>query len=177
MTIEEFLVWEDGTDTRYELEQGVPVAMAAPATPHARISSNVSAEIDRHLADREPCRAMSGAGVVISHADATFYVPDVLMTCEPPAATPYVEAPRLIVEILSPSTKGIDQTSKVPAYAAPPSVAEIWLVDGERRGVLVWRRIEGTWLATIPYTGSQTFDSPALGGEVALDRLYRLTGL
>jgi Uma2 family endonuclease len=177
MTVDEFLVWDDGTDTRYELDRGVPVAMAPPATPHARISANVTIEIDRHLAGREPCRAMQGAGVVVSRADESFYVPDVLMTCEPPADTPYVEAPHLIVEILSPSTKGIDQASKVPAYAALPTVEEIWLVDGERRGVLVWRRSEGSWLATIPYTGSQAFPSPVLEGEIELDRLYKLTGL
>lgn len=177
MSVDEFLKWEDGTDTRYELEHGVVVAMAPPATPHARISANASAEIDRHLAGREPCRAMQGAGILISRSDATFYIPDVLMTCEPPANTPYVEEPRLIVEILSPTTRGIDQGSKVPAYAALPSVEEIWLVDGERRAVTVWRRTEGTWLAQIPYIGNQTFTSPALDGEVALDRLYGLTSL
>jgi Uma2 family endonuclease len=34
MTLEEFLRWDDGTDTRYELIDGVPVAMPAePAEP------------------------------------------------------------------------------------------------------------------------------------------------
>ena len=34
MTLEEFLRWDDGTDTRYELIDGVPVAMAPPAVAH-----------------------------------------------------------------------------------------------------------------------------------------------
>jgi hypothetical protein len=34
MTLAEFLRWEDGTDTRYELLAGQPVAMAPPAPPH-----------------------------------------------------------------------------------------------------------------------------------------------
>src|SRR5437870_2554261 len=34
MTLAEFLRWEDGTDTRYELLAGVPVAMAPPAIAH-----------------------------------------------------------------------------------------------------------------------------------------------
>ena len=34
MTLNEFLRWEDGTDTRYELLWGVPVAMAPPAEAH-----------------------------------------------------------------------------------------------------------------------------------------------
>jgi Uma2 family endonuclease len=31
MTLEEFLRWDDGTDTHYELVDGFPVAMAPPA--------------------------------------------------------------------------------------------------------------------------------------------------
>jgi Uma2 family endonuclease len=30
MTLEEFLRWDDGTETRYELVGGIPVAMAPP---------------------------------------------------------------------------------------------------------------------------------------------------
>jgi hypothetical protein len=48
--------------------------------------------------------------------------------------------------------------------------------SGEGAGV-VWRRIEGTSLATIPCIGNACFDSPVLGGDVALDRLYRLTAV
>ena len=38
MTVDEFLAWEDGTDTRYELVDGVAIAMAPPAerAPHHR---------------------------------------------------------------------------------------------------------------------------------------------
>ena len=177
MTIEEFLVWDDGTDKRYELEHGFPVAMAPPYTPHVRISANVAKEIDRCLAGREPCRAMPGAGVLVSQDEQRFYIPDVVMTCEEPASTPYVTDPRLIVEILSPSTERLDKTTKVQAYARLPSVQEIWLVSALRRWVLVWRRVEGTWTAYLPYEGETSFPSPVLGGEVALDRLYHLSGV
>ena len=34
MTLDEFLHWEDGTDTRYELIDGFSVAMAPPAEAH-----------------------------------------------------------------------------------------------------------------------------------------------
>lgn len=177
MTVEEFLGWDDGTDTRYELEHGVPVAMAPAAVPHGTLAQNVGEEINRHVRDRPPCRAVQAAGVTVDREAKKVYVPDVLMTCEEPAAAPEVLAPRLIVEILSPTTKGIDKKQKVPAYAALSSVEEIWLVESTARWVLVWQRIEGTWVASLPVTGSGTFESRALGGEVALDRLYRLTGL
>jgi hypothetical protein len=34
MTVTEFLIWDDGTDTRYELIDGRPVAMAPVAASH-----------------------------------------------------------------------------------------------------------------------------------------------
>ncbi len=34
MTLDEFLRWDDGTDTHYELIGGFPVAMAPPAAAH-----------------------------------------------------------------------------------------------------------------------------------------------
>jgi hypothetical protein len=41
MTVDEFLDWEDGTDTRYELIGGVVLAMAPPAPAHGRLSANL----------------------------------------------------------------------------------------------------------------------------------------
>lgn len=177
MTIEEFLLWDDGTDTRYELDRGVPVAMNPPLVPHARIATNLGTAIERKLADRRPCRVLTGAGVVVSRTDQSFYIPDLVVTCEEPREAPYVEEPRLVVEILSPSTERLDKTVKVPAYGRLPSVQEIWLVSAARRWVLVWRKVEGSWIAHLPYEGDASFPSPVLGGEVRLDELYDLSGL
>ena len=151
--------------------------MAPAATPHATLAQNVGDTINRLVEGRPPCRAMQGAGIVISRSARKFYIPDVVMTCEEPARTPDVTEPRLVVEILSPSTKGVDQKRKVPAYGRLPTVEEIWLVASDRRWVLAWKRRADGWSADLPYEGEAVFASPALGGEVALERLYRLTGL
>lgn len=177
MTIEEFLAWDDGTETRYELDHGVPVAMNPPLVPHARITTNLGTVMERMLAGRRPCRALVGAGVVVSRTDASFYIPDLVVTCEAPTSAPYVTEPRLVVEILSPSTERLDKTVKVPAYGRLPSVQEIWLVSAAQRWVLVWRKVEGSWIAHLPYEADASFPSPVLGGEVRLDEIYDLSGL
>jgi len=56
MTLEEFLRWDDGTDTRYELIDGVPVAMAPPAQAHRILAVRLVSRIDAALASRR--RAM-----------------------------------------------------------------------------------------------------------------------
>lgn len=104
MTVAEFVDWDDGTEARHELAHGMPVAMAPPSGRHAEIVGNVSASLSRQLA--RPCRVPQGGGVARADADDQFRLPDVFVTCEP---TPerYFRAPRLVVEVLSPSTEKI----------------------------------------------------------------------
>ena len=178
MTVPEFLRWDDGTDTRYELVGGRPRAMAPAKDPHGRIAMNAGVEIDRRLADRPPCCAISEAGIWISDED--YYEADVAATFAPTSEDGYIAEPFLVVEVLSASDarqrEGLD---KVQDYIALPSVQEIWLIDSRKRRVQQWRRAGAdTWIVTLPFTGPASFDSPTLGGEpVSLDRLYRNTDL
>lgn len=178
LTVEDWLAFDGRGDVRYELTGGELVAMAPASTRHATIAQNVGGVIERAVEDRPPCRAVQGAGIEVeAGGDRRGYVADVAMTCEPPSDDALFREPRLVVEILSPSTRGVDERRKVHDYAGLPSVAEIWLVDSRERAVLVWRRVEDAWIGSLPLTGADAFDSPALGVRVELDRLYRNTGL
>ena len=177
MTVPEFLRWDDGTDTRYELVGGRPVAMAPAKDPYGRIAVSAALEMRRRLVGRRPCTAMTEAGIWISDED--YCVADVAATCALPSRDGYVAEPFLIVEVLSESDRRRCAFEKVQDYIALPSVQEIWLIDSRKRQVQQWRRAgSDTWIVTLPLTGAATFDSPTLGGEpVSLDRLYRNTGL
>jgi Uma2 family endonuclease len=178
LSLQDWIAYEGEPDVRYELFGGTLVAMSPPSHRHGLIANNVGRVIDDAVAERPPCHAVQGAGLeVVVDGEERGYVADVLMTCEEPDDEATIDEPRLIVEVLSPTTKGIDKRRKVPDYGRLPTVGEIWLVDSRMRAVLVWRRIEGTWVGSFPYTGEDAFDSPALGCRVELDRLYRSTGL
>jgi Uma2 family endonuclease len=172
MSVEEFLDWSDGTDTRHMLVHGVPVAMAPPSQAHSRIAGNAAFEIRRRIA--LPCAVLSEAGIALA-AD-TCVLADLVMTCERAGPERLVSAPRLIVEILSPSTAKDDLGLKVPGYQELASVEEIWAIDSERRAVRVWRRIEEGWLQSLPIRAGG-FKSALLDAEIALDELYATTGL
>ena len=49
MTVAEFLEWDDGTDTRYELIDGRPVAMAPVAASHSIIVANLGHALKSRL--------------------------------------------------------------------------------------------------------------------------------
>jgi len=75
MTLEEFLRWDDGTDTRYELIDGFPVAMAPPAEAHRIMALRLGSRIDAALAGRRPCNAQIEPGVVRPDRADSYYVP------------------------------------------------------------------------------------------------------
>lgn len=77
MTVEDFLAFEDGTDTRHELVGGELVAMAAASPTHGALIVNAAA-ILRSLVPAG-CRAMSQVTVTSSATDAI--VPDLVVTC------------------------------------------------------------------------------------------------
>jgi Uma2 family endonuclease len=172
MTVEEFLDWSDGTDTRHMLLAGVPVAMAPPSQVHSRIAGNAAFEIRRRITP--PCAVLSEAGIALA-ADSCVLA-DLVVTCEPPGPERLIAAPRLVVEVLSPSTAKDDLGVKVPGYQELASVEEIWAIDSERRAVRVWRRIAEGWLQTLPIRAGG-FRSTVLDAEITLDELYATTGL
>lgn len=175
MTADEFLAFAGEGDERYELIDGEVVAMATPADPHGTITGNACCEIDRHLRDRPPCRAVVEAGIRIDQHN--HFKADVAATCAEPRMAPSVEDPFLIVEVLSPTSEAHDAGLKVPRYCELPSVREIWLVHSRERRVQLWRRSGEAWVVSLPLRGDAGFHSDVLAAEVTLASLYRNTGL
>jgi Uma2 family endonuclease len=146
MTLEEFLRWDDGTETRYELIDGFPVAMAPPAEAHRILAVRLVSRIDAALASRRPCNAQFEPGVVRPDRPDSYYVPDIAVTCEPnePGRQAMVD-PILIIEILSPSTERSDRRLKLPIYQSVRSVREIMLIDADSYHAELYRRENDHW--------------------------------
>jgi Uma2 family endonuclease len=172
MTVDEFLRWDDGTDTRYELVDGQIMAMAPPSGQHGTVVANAVTLVNTRLRSRSPCRAQTEAGVRVS--EHRWWQADVAVTCRPPEAE--TVDPLLVIEVLSPSTRGRDFADKLPDYKTLPSVLEIWLIDSERRWAQVWWREPEGWHGR-DHVGGGAFRSQVLDGEVMLDELYLNAGL
>ena len=61
MSLAEFLEWDDGTDTVYELIDGQVVAMAPARDAHGTIVMNLGVVIGPQL--KQPCRIVGNAGI------------------------------------------------------------------------------------------------------------------
>lgn len=170
-TVDEFLDWAEAQERgRYELLRGEIVAMSPEPAGHARSKLNITraltASIER---TRIPCEAfVDSLAVVID--ETTSYEPDVLVNCGPPVAPHSMKAsnPLVVVEVLSPSTRNIDKSIKIPDYFRVPGLVHYLIVDLGRRNVLHYRRMtDGTITVAIQKDGAIQLDPPGLALDVA----------
>jgi len=173
MTLAELLRWEDGTDTRYELIGGLPMAMAPPARPHGVLCVRLGAAIDGALRSRRPCMAQVEAGIVRPDRDDTYYVADLAVTWSPyRRGEQLVNAPILIVEILSTGTEKHDLQVKVPAYREIDSVNEILLIDSESIYAEILRREGNRWITELVQRRDATLRLSSVDLQIAMAELY-----
>lgn len=64
MVVADFVRWDDGSDTRYELAFGVPMSMAPPSGRHVVIQRNLMRTLDRQA--KLPCGVYTGGGIARS---------------------------------------------------------------------------------------------------------------
>ena len=173
MTLAEFLCWEDGTDTRYELLAGFPVAMAPPAPAHGLLTAQLCIRIGAALQFRRPCMVQVEAGNARRDRDDTCYVADLAVTCKPPQrGDQLISDPLLIVEVLPPRTGLHDRQTKVTDYRRIPSVEEILLIDSTSIFAEVLRREGDRWITEIVRGPQATLSLASIGLTAAMADLY-----
>ena len=168
MLVADFVQWDDGTDTRYELAFGAPVAMAPPSRRHVVIQRNVARALDRQT--RFPCGTYTGGGVARSEGDDELRLPDVFVSCEPLPPL-FFRQPRLLVEVLSPSTEKEDRTDKLDFYRSLESVEAALLVWQDKRRVQVIGREPDRWTIQ-DLVGGGDLSVTALDLRLTLDEIY-----
>ncbi|MFO1074633.1 MAG: Uma2 family endonuclease [Geminicoccaceae bacterium] len=167
-TVQEFLAWDDGTDMRHELVEGEIVAMNPPVAAHALLVS----EVGFALRSRLPagCRVYTGGGALLPGDDLNYRIPDLAVSCVQ-SRQRWIEQPRLVVEILSPSTQKFDLTGKLAFYRALASIEEILLVRCDERWCELWQRVGRHW-SIENHAGAASLPLRATTGPIPLDELY-----
>ena len=156
----DYLAGEKIAETKHEYIDGEVFAMAGASASHNRISLNVARKFGNHLEDK-PCQPyISDMKVKVG---TKYFYPDVLVDCSGLADDSHVtEKPTLIVEVLSKSTRRMDETTKRIAYTQIDSLLEYVLIEQDFVDIEIIRRRTG-WQSERFYLGdSLTFESIAL---------------
>jgi Uma2 family endonuclease len=135
-------------------------AMAGAGKNHQRLIFNLCGELYSHLKGT-PCEAFSSDTKVRADTGKKYFYPDIVVTCEKETDndSDYVELPRIIVEVLSESTRKYDKTFKRLVYQTIPSLEEYVLIEQDRVKIEVARRSQ-TWQSSFYFLGDDvTFES------------------
>jgi len=155
LTVEEFLDMDFG-GRKVELDNGVVFMMAGGSGDHAMIAANLIIALGTRLRG-SGCRPY-GSDMAARTGPQSIRFPDVSVYCRPyPEASPHPNLigrdPKVVFEVLSPSTLAHDQKTKLEEYRALPGVDAIVFVDPEANRCRLVARTgpEGwtdNWLAT-----------------------------
>ncbi len=152
MSLSEFLAWEETQPEKHEMLRGEVYphevyGMVGARRTHVIVAGNCFAALKSHLRGG-PCQVFINDMKVAVDEDSSFY-PDLMVTCHPDdlKAELVMHHPKVILEVLSPSTANYDRGDKFIAYRSLPSLEEYVLVDIHWRRVEVFRRVNATdWL-------------------------------
>jgi Uma2 family endonuclease len=175
MTLEEYLTYDDGTDTRYELVDGVLVEMGAESTlntiiamflafafgdlgiPRYRLGIKQKIEVDSTYASaRDPD--------LIVHTEESFAAIDGLSEA---CLKRHDPNPLLVIEVVSPGTESTDNYQRdykqKPAEYADRGIPEMWIIDPDRAVVKIGTLTDGAYQFQ-DFTGQDAIVSPTFPG-------------
>lgn len=173
VTVEEYLADEEKSDIRHEYLGGLVYAMAGETRDHNQIAQNLLLNLSPLLKGK-PCKIYIGDIRVNFDLrnDEYYYYPDIVVTCDKRDTDKrFVHYPKLIIEVLSPSTERVDKREKFFAYTSVASLDEYVLVAQAVKEATVFRRASG-W-KTQRVSGAKaklTLDS--LGVTLPLSAIY-----
>lgn len=168
---------EESSNTKHEFLGGTVWAMAGGSPDHARVIANVSALLNAQLSGKR-CSVFSSDLMVRIQATGLATYPDVTVVCERLELDPEdpkrhaVINPRVIVEVLSPSTEAYDRGEKLDHYRQMPSLAAVVLVAHDRHHIDLWRRDGNRW-TMVAADESGTVDLEEIGCCLHVEDVYR----
>jgi Uma2 family endonuclease len=151
-TVSEYFAMDSASDQKHEYRDGQIIAMAGGTESHSLILTNLIRALGNRLANG-PCRVYESNLRVRVKRSVRYAYPDVFVACDERQFDPddpnhtTIINPKLIVEVLSPSTELSDRTEKFEFYLASPTLEEYVLVSQDRARVEAYhRRPDGGWL-------------------------------
>jgi Uma2 family endonuclease len=162
MTVNEFIPWAKQQSERWELFDGVPVAMSPERVIHGDTKYRAARAFDDAIAEaRVPCRFVLDSAVVRIDSRNS-YQPDVLVYCGDPIPGDAIEVPNPIVavEVLSPGNAITDLRDKLQGYFRVASIQHYLVVDPDKHLVIHHTRGSDDAIGTRIVTSGQIILEP-----------------
>lgn len=173
MNVAEFFEWAktQPEEARFELVDGEVVAMAGDTIRHNLAKGAIYRAIENAvLAAGSPCAVfVDGLGVQVDAE--TLRIPDVVLQCGVQDLDPdsmILDAPMIVVEVISRSSERNDTGAKLAEYFAVPSIRHYLIADPVKRIVIHHRRdADGGIQTSIMPSGAIALDPPGISVPVS----------
>ena len=182
MTFEEYLTYDDGTDTRYELVDGELVEMPPESQENNDITKYLLFELAKHI----PLALIAfNTEIEVMGRRSQCRLPDLLVHTEESKAalrgatratiTREMPPPALVIEVVPPgaANRARDYRYKRTEYAAR-GIAEYWIVDPEMQQITVCKWVEGQYEDTA-FTGTSQIESDLIPNwERSIEQIFAI---
>lgn len=172
LTLTEFLAWEEVQPERHEFFRGETFAMVGGTARHNRVILNLASRIGDHL-DGTACQVFA-ENMKVQICEGVLY-PDVMVTCGKADAgdEQSVTDSKLIIEVLSPSTRGYDKRDKFILYRTLVSLREYALIDPAKREVEVFTLADGGAWTLTDQTAAQFLTLASIDCKLAMEWVFK----
>jgi len=175
LSVEDYLAGEIQSPVKSEYVDGRVYAMAGGTNVHSRISSRVLGTLGGQLAG-SPCEAFNSETKIRVRRQSRnyFYYPDASVVCESnPDSDTFQGKPVVIFEVVSESTRRIDEGEKRGNYLTIPSLSTYVLLEQDRAAARVYQRgSDGEFSESLFREVNAVIPLPAIEAELRLADLY-----
>lgn len=174
ISIAAYLSGEETATRKHEYVEGVVYAMVGATNAHNRIATNGTGALHAQLRGK-PCQVFnSDTKVRVRLARGTrFYYPDASVVCRlNPQNDTFQDAPVVIIEVVSESTRRTDENEKREAYLSIDSLCVYILVEQATAGVVVYRRTDSGFERETYVGHDAVLPLPEIDCELRLADLY-----
>ncbi len=170
MSLQQFLVWEDRQELRYEFDGFGPKAMAGGTTAHSAIQRNLLVSLTVRLRGQR-CQPY-GSQLKLQVAGRIRY-PKAFVACTPiPPKSKVVADPVVVFEVLSDGSANNDLVIKNAEYRATPSIQRYVVLQQTHAGAIVFTRKNEDWITELALGADAILRMPEIGIEIPLSELY-----
>lgn len=174
VSVEAYLASELDSPIKHEYLGGAVYAMSGATNAHNRVATNLTSVLWTRLSG--PCESFnSDTKIRIRLPGHTrFYYPDASVVCHSnPPNDAFQDAPTVVVEVLSDSTRRLDLGEKKDAYLTIPSLEVYLLVEPDILKVIAYRRTEQGFVKEVWEDLDSVLPLPEVGAELPLREIYR----
>lgn len=174
LTVEEYLAMDRAAEVASEYHDGEVFSICGVTAEHSLINANLTVAVGTRL-QNSPCRVYASP-LRVRVSPKNFVYPDLMVICGKPVFTDEsadtVINPKVIVEVLSPSTESYDYGLKFKLYRNLASLEEYIWVEPDTPTVEVFRKAGSEWrFATVTGMNS-VLNVESLGLAIPLGEIY-----